>query len=94
MFSVELIGVFNNDTFTICWRYLGVDTSDLGICKSRRTVCLVQTIHVRFVHLVMKLAEQQLVGRWARTREYETPKTMKTNCIDKTIKSTIVLSCA
>ena len=40
----------------------------------------------------MTLAEQQPVGRWARTREYETPRTMKTNFIDKTIKSTIVLS--
>ena len=40
------------------------------------------------------LAEQQPVGRSARTREYETPRTMKTNFIDKTIKSTIVLSCA
>ena len=41
-----------------------------------------------------QLAEQQPVGRWARTREYETARTTKTNFIDKTIKSTIVLSCA
>ena len=32
----------------------------------------------------LTLAEQQPVGRWARTREYET---MKTNFIVKTIKS-------
>ena len=37
------------------------------------------------------LAEQQLVGGWARTREYETPRTMKTNFLDKTIKSTIAV---
>ena len=31
------------------------------------------------------------MGRWARTREYETPRTTKTNFIDTTIKSTIAL---
>ena len=30
----------------------------------------------------------------SRTREYETPRTMKTNFIDKTIKSNIARSCA
>ena len=45
-------------------------------------------IHVLYVHayncdmISIKLAEQQPVGRWARTRKYETPRTMKTigNC--------------
>ena len=31
------------------------------------------------------------MGRWGRTREYEMPRTMKTNFIDRTIKSTIVV---
>ena len=41
--------------------------------------------------LLIILAEQQPVGRWARTRGYETPRTMKTNCIDKTINRPLCL---